>query len=191
MITSQTSPFSTIIQGRNTKLLGDALQVFAASLFIALCAQISIPLMYSPVPITGQTFGVLLVGSLLGRRKGVYSVVAYLVESTMGLPVLAGGVANPLALIGPTGGYLVGFIAQAFLAGWFVERQKSFNFAKTFAYMLFVPSFVQLLMGVAWLANFVGWDKVLVMGFYPFILGGVLKCVGICSYLKAQSTNEA
>lgn len=169
-----------------TTLLREAMQVFAASLFIALCAQISIPLAFSPVPITGQTFGVLLVGSLLGRRKGAYSVITYLIESLIGLPVLAGGVANPLALIGPRAGYLVGFIPQAYLAGWFVERQQAFSYIKTFAFMFFVASSIQMLCGVAWLSNFVGWNNAMIMGFYPFILGGVLKTVGVCSYLKAQ-----
>lgn len=94
--------------------------VVAGSVLIALLAQLEIPL--QPVPITGQTFGVLLVGALLGSRLGAVTVLTYLAWGAIGLPVFAGGISGPARLVGPTGGYLVGFVGAAFLVGWLSER---------------------------------------------------------------------
>ncbi len=82
----------------------------------------AIQLPFSPVPITGQTMAVLLVGALLGSRRGALAVLAYIAEGLAGLPVFAGGAAGLARLFGPTGGYLVGFVAAAFLVGWLAER---------------------------------------------------------------------
>jgi len=81
----------------------------------ALLAQISIPLPFTPVPITGQTFAVLLTGALLGSRLGVAAMLTYVAEGSAGLPFFAGGAHGPAVLAGPTGGYLVGFVIAAFV----------------------------------------------------------------------------
>lgn len=84
--------------------------VLSGSIFLALLARLSIPVPFSPVPITGQTFGILFLGTVLGSRLGVLSVIAYISEGLVGLPIFAGGAAGFLYLLGPTGGYLIGFI---------------------------------------------------------------------------------
>ncbi|MBD3274481.1 MAG: biotin transporter BioY, partial [Candidatus Marinimicrobia bacterium] len=98
-------------------LLYDISLVLGGSLFIALLAQLAVHLPFSPVPITGQTLGVLLAGALLGKIRGTMTVLAYLTEGVSGLPVFAGATAGPAVLLGPTGGYLIGFIFAAYLTG--------------------------------------------------------------------------
>lgn len=93
--------------------------VIVFSLFIAACAQFAIPI--GDVPITGQTFAVLLTGALLGSRLGAAAVIAYLVEGAVGLPFFAGGGSGLVRFMGPTGGYLIAFPAAAFVTGAFAE----------------------------------------------------------------------
>src|SRR5580704_18671539 len=99
--------------------------VVAASLFVALCARVTIPLPLTPVPLTLQNFGVLTVGLLLGSRRGFAALTLYLVEGAFGLPVfspaiLGSGIAH---LLGPTGGFLMAYPLVAFVAGWINERE--------------------------------------------------------------------
>ena len=96
--------------------------ILIGSLSIGLLAQASIPIPFSPVPITGQTIGVVLVGSLLGSKLGALSIILYLMEGSLGLPVFANMSAGAHILIGPTGGYLWGFIIAAFIMGYFKEK---------------------------------------------------------------------
>ena len=98
----------------------DAALIVGGSLIVALLAQLAIPL--QPVPVTGQTLGVLLVGAALGWRRGALALLAYLVEGGVGLPVFAEGKAGLAVLLGPTGGYLVGFVVAAALVGALAER---------------------------------------------------------------------
>jgi len=153
-----------------------AMFILAGSLVIALFAQISVPLPFSPVPITGQTFAVLLVGAMLGGRAGTVSVLAYLAEGIAGLPVFANGVSGPVALLGPTAGYLYGFVAAAFIVGKLCERGWDRHFGTAVAAMA-IGNVAIYLCGLAWLAGFVGMHNVLAMGLLPFILGDLLKIV--------------
>jgi biotin transport system substrate-specific component len=162
-----------------------ALQVFIASLFLALCSQISIPLYFSPVPLSGQTFGIMLIGACMGSRKGLLSVLAYLAEGSLGLPVFASGSSGIISLLGPTGGYFLGFLLQTYLVGWFVERQTSFQMAKTLPILL-LSCQLQLALGVLWLSFFVNFETALVMGLYPFLVGETIKSVAVCLCLKTQ-----
>lgn len=146
--------------------------VLGGSWLIALLAQISIPL--QPVPITGQTFGVLLVGAALGARRGALALLAYLAQGLMGLPVFAGGTAGLGRLLGPTGGYLVGFAAAAALVGWLSERGWDRRFVSTLAAMG-LGNLVIYALGAPWLAQFVGWERALTAGVLPFLMGDVLK----------------
>ena len=101
----------------------DAAMVVAASLFVALCAHVTLPLPFTPVPLTLGNFAVLLVGLMLGSRRGFAALALYLAEGAMGMPVFSptgpGGVAQ---LLGPTGGYLIAYPLVAGLAGWIMER---------------------------------------------------------------------
>ena len=146
----------------------------AGSILIALLAQLEIPL--QPVPITGQTFGVLLVGALLGSRLGAAAALTYLAWGAMGLPVFAGGSSGLARLAGPTGGYLAGFVVAAFLVGWLSERGWDRHILTTAIAMLLGTSLIYL-PGIAWLSRFVGWDRVLQLGLMPFLIGDLLKVV--------------
>ena len=114
-----------------------ALQILGASLFLALCAQIRIPLPFTPVPLTLQTCGMMLVGATLGSRKGMLAVIAYIVEGSLGAPFFAGGSCGFMKLLGPTGGYFAGWILQAYIVGFFMERQVRFSSWKTLSVLLF------------------------------------------------------
>jgi biotin transport system substrate-specific component len=155
-----------------TDLRREVVLILAGCLLIVISAQIHIPL--KPVPITGQTFGVLLVGALLGSRRGALSMLTYLSWGIAGLPVFAGGGVGLTWLIGPTGGYLVGFVAAAFLVGWLSERGWDRRKGKTAQAML-LGSLTIYVFGATWLARFVGWGGALELGIKPFLLGDVLK----------------
>lgn len=148
--------------------------VVGASIFIALMAQLTLYLPFSPVPVTGQTLAVLLVGALLGRKRGALAVLAYLTEGLSGMPVFAGGRAGAAALIGPTGGYLAGFVAAAFIVGWLAERGWDRHVFGAMAAM-FIGNAAIYLTGLPWLAHFVGTSNALAAGLYPFIPGDVVK----------------
>ena len=125
--------------------------VVGASLFVALCAQVTLPLPFTPVPLTLQNFGVLLVGLTLGSRRGFAALALYLVEGAVGMPVFnpagLGGVAQ---LFGLTGGYLLAYPFVAALAGWIMERGKK-SFARAAAAGLLAEG-VLFAGGISWLA---------------------------------------
>jgi len=149
-----------------------ALLAVLGSLFIAICAQIQIDLPL--VPVTLQTFAVLAVGAAFGMRLGAATVALYVLEGTLGLPVFAGFAAGPAILMGPTGGYLIGFILAAALVGWFAERGFDRRVLTMFGVMV-LGAAVLYIPGLLWLAKFTGYDKVLELGLYPFLWGDLLK----------------
>lgn len=152
----------------------DAALVVAGSLFVALSAQFAIPLPFSPVPVTGQTLAVLMTGVLLGSRRGSLALLTYLAEGALGLPVFAGGVAGLARLTGPTGGYLIGFVAAAWLVGLLAERGWDRRPETTLLAMLFGNVLIYAF-GLPWLARFVGTERVLALGLFPFIAGDLWK----------------
>jgi biotin transporter BioY len=153
----------------------DAVLVIVGSLFIALCAQFTIHI--GPVPITGQTLAVLLTGVLLGSRRGSLSVLAYLAEGIAGLPVFApGGPLGLARLLGPTGGYLLGFVAAAHVAGLLAERGWDRKMMTASLAML-TGNAVIYAFGLPWLAFFVGIENALPLGLYPFVIGDILKAI--------------
>lgn len=156
------------------------LQVLGASLFLALCSQICIPLYFSPVPISGQTFGVMLIGATLGSRKGLLSVLAYISEGFFGLPVF---VSSGVVLLHV--GYFAGFLFQAYFVGWFVERLNSSQGMKIFSIML-CSCALQLGLGVVWLSLYVGLESAMIMGFFPFVFGEFIKAIAVTAYVKRQ-----
>src|SRR5258706_5155722 len=121
---------NTLAEASTRRLAKQATLVVGASLFMALCAHVSIPLIFSPVPITLQPFGVLLIGMLLGSRAGSAALVLYLLEGAAGLPVFSpagpGGLAQ---LLGPTGGFLMASPAAAFVAGPIILLLTAINLA--------------------------------------------------------------
>lgn len=150
--------------------------VVAGALLTAGAAQLSVPLW--PVPITGQTLAVLLVGSALGVRRGALSMALYVLLGVVGLPVFADGTAGPGVLVGPSGGYVVGFVAAAAVVGWVAERFGDRRF--TAALLSFVlGTVVTFAVGMVWLAASLGLDlqHTLEYGLYPFVVGGVAKAL--------------
>jgi len=153
----------------------DAALVLGGSLFVALAAQVTIRLPFSPVPITGQTLAVLLVGALLGSRRGAWSLLAYLLEGLAGLPVFAGGASGPAYALGPTGGYLIGFVIAAFVVGWLAERGWDRRLGST-ALAMVAGNVAIYACGLGWLSLFVG-RQALALGLIPFLAGDVVKLV--------------
>lgn len=154
----------------------DAALIIGGALVIALGARAALPLPFSPVPITGQTLAVLLVGALLGSRRGALSVLLYLAEGIAGLPVFAGGAAGPAYMLGPTGGYLIGFVAAAWLTGVLAGRGWDRRIGSTALAML-AGNAVIYAFGLPWLAAFVGAENALTLGLFPFLIGDLLKLV--------------
>lgn len=158
---------------RSSWLSGAAL-ILGATLFIAAVAQLSIPL--QPVPITGQTFAVLLVGMALGSRRGALALATYLAAGAAGLPVFAEAKSGIATLLGPTGGYLVGFVAAAWAVGYLAERGWDRSLLKTFAAMV-IGSAVIYVFGLGWLTRYFAGDlnASLAAGMYPFLIGDAIK----------------
>ena len=150
-----------------------ALVVFG-SLLLAVSAQFKIPLY--PVPVTGQTLVVLLIGMTYGPRLGGVTIAAYLFEGALGLPVFAGGAAGAAVLMGPTAGYLFGFLLAAIAMGYLAERGMGRTVVSTIAAMV-IGNCVIYLCGALWLANFIGFGQAIAAGVLPFLYGDALKLI--------------
>lgn len=162
-------------------------QIFMSTLFIAICSHIIVHLPFTPVPLSLQTFAVMIVGAMLGSKKGALAVALYIVEALVGLPVLSRGEMGLVVLAGPTGGYILGFVAQAYLVGWFVERMHTLG--KTLMMLgVFLSSALQLSMGAAWLGLF-GYKQVMLMGVLPFVPGEILKMVVLVNFLTRKESS--
>jgi len=159
---------------QRSRLAMQAVLVLAGSLLIAASAQVALPLFFSPVPITGQTFAVLLIGALFGPRLGMATVVAYLLEGAAGLPVFAGGGLGAPHLVGPTAGYLFGFIPAVALVGWMAARGWDRTVFKTVIAMALATAII-FASGLAWLKLLVGAENALALGLYPFVPGAIIK----------------
>lgn len=158
-------------------LLRSLALVIAFSLLTALAAQVAIPLPGTLVPITGQTFAVLLTGALLGSRLGALAMIAYLIEGASGLPFFAaGGSGLPRLLSSPTSGYLLSYPVAAFVVGLLSERGWDRRFVTAAAAMA-LGSVVILLGGWAWLARFMSPMAAWNVGVAPFLIGDVVKIV--------------
>jgi biotin transport system substrate-specific component len=150
--------------------------VVAGAALIACCAQISIPLGFTPVPLTGQTFAVLLVGASLGATAGAASALLYVAAGAVGAPVYAGHAHGWHVLSSATGGYLVGFVAAAALTGALAERQWDRRFSSSLGALL-TGNVIIYAFGVAWLTHELHGNtaKALEYGLYPFVPGDLIK----------------
>ena len=158
--------------------------ILLGSVLIALLAQVSIPVPFSPIPITGQTIGVVLVGSLLGAKRGTLSILCYIFEGAMGMPVFAQMKSGMHVLVGPTAGYLWGFVIAALLIGFLTERGFTKKPLGSFL-SCFTATTIILITGMLYLAIFKGINDALIMGFYPFLVGDVVKS-SICAILLSS-----
>jgi biotin transport system substrate-specific component len=172
---------------RNERVLEwarDAAMVVAASWFVALCAHLTLPLPFTPVPLTVGNFAVLLVGLMFGSRRGFAALALYLAEGAMGMPVFSptgpGGVAQ---LLGPTGGYLLAYPLVAGLAGWIMERgTRSFVRAVTAGLLAEILLFTS---GIVWLAIlFHSFTQAVRFGLYWFVFAEVIKVLSAAAMAR-------
>lgn len=152
--------------------------------FLALLAQLRLQL--GPVPLTGQTLGVLLLGAAYGARLGVATTGAYLLLGAAGLPLFTGAQGGVAHLLGPTGGYLLGFVAAAALLGALARRGWDRSVPLTALAMLLANAVIYLF-GLAWLHAALGgsWSQTLAWGLVPFVLGDLVKLAGAALLLPA------
>ena len=158
---------------KDTSVFKKIFLAIVATIILAVSSKIKIP--FYPVPMTMQTFVVLLIGVSLGWRLGLFTVTLYLAEGIAGLPVFAGTPEKGIGIIyftGPTMGYLIGFIVAVYLSGFFKFDN---NFFKNFVRLLLSVSFIYIL-GLIWLGSLIGWDKpIFKLGAQPFLLAELFK----------------
>lgn len=154
--------------------------VISASLFVALCARVTVPLPFTPVPLTLQNFGVLAVGLVLGSRRGFAALSLYLVEGACGLPVFSPAVLGSglTHLLGPTGGFLIAYPLVAFVAGWIYERRSPKRY-RGFAWAALSAAAGELVLfagGLSWLAVLTHSVSLAVRyGLYWFVFAEIIK----------------
>lgn len=159
----------------------DLLLVLTFGTLMGALAQLAVPLPFTPVPVTGQTLGVLLIGGLLGSRRGAAAMLVHLAEGLAGLPVFSEvssawsltrmGVP---AIIGPTAGYLFAFPVAAFVVGWLAERGWDRRLLAA-AFAMVIGQLIIYAGGLSWLAFFVGLERAIPLGMLPFLSGDALK----------------
>ena len=167
---------TTVLWGRGAQPLRAVLLALAGSLLLWASAKVQVP--FYPVPMTFQTFAVLALGMALGWRLAGAALLLYLAEGALGLPVFAGTPEKGIGLaymVGPTGGYLLGFVFAAVTCGWLAERGWDRSVLTTALAMLIGNALIYA-PGILWLGSIVGWDKpVLEWGLTPFLLGDAAK----------------
>ncbi len=161
---------------QSQRLVRNALVVLVGTAMLTLSAKLSVP--FFPVPMTLQTLVVLCLGMLLGPRLGAFTVLVYLAQGALGMPVFQGTPEKGIGLaymLSTTGGYLVGFVIAAFVVGLLAKRHWDRSPMLTIGAMV-IGNIIIYLCGLAWLGNVVGWDKpVLAWGLQPFLLGDFVK----------------
>jgi biotin transport system substrate-specific component len=176
MITNAT--VADLLRPSEKRLAGfyDVTLIIGGSLLIGLCAHAKLWLPFSPVPVTGQTFAVLMIGALLGARRGCLAVFAYIIEGATGLPVFAVS-AGPTVLLGPTGGYLFGFIPAVYITGRLAEKGWDRRIGTTVLAMI-LGNLVIYTFGLFWLCCLTGFKlTVFTLGLFPFIVGDLVKII--------------
>lgn len=153
-------------------------QILLSVLFIAFFAQlyIDVPVGESNIPITGQTFAVLLVAYNLGSQKGLLAIIAYVLLGILGVPIFADGKAGMEILLGGSGGFLIGFIASAYPTGLWGEKGWRKDFLKSL-FAMTIGTIIILIFGIGRLSQLYGLSKGLEYGFYPFWQGAIVKII--------------
>jgi biotin transport system substrate-specific component len=176
-------PASRVIPLWERSLAWQAGAVILGTLFLALSSYVTVPML--PVPMTMQTFAVTLVGALMGWRLGGLTILAWLAEGALGLPVLSNGASGLTHFMGPTGGYLLAFPVAGMLVGWLAQRGwNGRRVGLAFAAML-LGNATCLLVGAAWLSTLIGIEKAMMVGVVPFLAGAVVKSALGAATLKA------
>jgi biotin transport system substrate-specific component len=159
--------------------------IAAGVLLLAALAQVEIMLPFTPVPITGQTFGVLLIAAAYGSKRGAATMVAYIAAGALGLPFFSGGGSGLRILTGATAGYLVGFVIAAYVIGLLCERGLERSM-RTSVLPFLAGTLIVYACGVAWLSVVVGgFAKAVTLGVLPFLPGDAIKLVTAALALPA------
>jgi biotin transport system substrate-specific component len=174
---------------RTSEWAKQAAIVIGASLFVALCARVTVPLPFTPVPLTLQNFGVILVGLLLGSRRGFAALAVYLMEGAMGMPVFnpagPGGIAQ---ILGPTGGFLMAYPLVAFVAGWIYEHSS-----KRLAWAALSGIAAELLLfagGLSWLFALThSISQAIKWGLYSFVFAEIIKILLAAGFAERWNKN--
>src|SRR5215211_4525054 len=165
--------------------LRDLILMTLGTLFVAALAQVKIPLPFTPIPLTGQTFAVLLIGATLGSKRSLVSMLLYIALGAFGLPIFAGGASGLAYLSGATLGYLVGFVLAAYVIGLLAERGLERS-VRTSLLPFLVGTVIIYLCGVAWLAIILGsFNKAIAAGLLPFLIGDAIKLIAASIVLPA------
>jgi biotin transport system substrate-specific component len=173
---------------RTTEWIRSLFLIIIGSFLMAALAQVKIVLPFTPVPITGQTFGVLLIGAALGSKRGAAAMVLYITEGAMGLPFFAGGGSGLGILTGATAGYLAGFVGAAYAVGWLAEQGLERS-VRTSIIPFLVGTLIIYACGVTWLSIMLGsFSKAITLGVVPFLLGDGIKLVAASLILPAAWT---
>ena len=167
-------------ESRANTFVRNALLVLAGTIFVSLLAQISIP--WYPVPFTGQTLAVLLVGGVLGAWRGAASLLLYFIVGALGMPVFTDQSGGWDIITGATGGYIIGFILAAAVVGWLAERGADRRVVPMIL-TLILGNILIYAIGVPWLASWtppgatapLGWSQAYLFGIEPFVFGDALK----------------
>lgn len=174
------------------EFLGKGLLIFSFTLLLALLSQIRIPLTFTPVPLTLQTFGVLLIGYYLGAKAGALSILLYLLLGAAGLPFFSAGKGGLLVLSGPTGGYLLGFLAGAYIVG----KAKELGFLQRSIYIFlsgFLAHFIIYFFGVLWFVS--GYKffstshtlkEILTLTVFPFLPWDIIKSLLFVGFVFSE-----
>ena len=162
---------STIWRHSENSLAGKALLAVGGTVLLALSAKVQVP--FWPVPMTMQTFVVLILGIAYGSRLGASTGVLYLVAGAVGLPVFAKG-AGIAYLIGPTGGYLIGFVIAMYVVGLLAEKHWDRSVTGIIGAML-IGEVIIFVLGVGWLATIIGFNKAIAGGLTPFLFAEFFK----------------
>ena len=165
----------------DNRVIVDVALVIAGAALIVGGSRISFFLPYTPVPITLQTLAVLLIGVLLGSKRGALAAATYIIGGAAGLPVFTGGGCGLVRLAGPTGGYLLGFVVAAYITGRLAEYGQDRRVLNAAGAMV-AGNFVIYLLGLPWLALYIGAAPVFKLGLLPFIPGDLLK-IGMAAIL--------
>lgn len=181
---AQTLPINLSYSSKESSWAREILVVLGASLIIGLFAPASIRLPFTVVPIVLQSHVILLLGVLLGSKRAALATLAFLCEGAMGLPVFSGCTAGIARLVGPTGGYLLGWVLGAYVVGLMVEKARERTVKGVF-FAMGVGNLVIFLCGLPWLSLFIGVEKAILLGLIPFIAGDFLKIILSLKVLKA------
>lgn len=184
MVTDKSSQF-TPIRIQNRSLLWQAGAVVAGTIFLAAASYVEVPLV--PVPVNMQTLAVTLIGAIYGWRLGALTVIAWLAEAALGMPVLSGGAAGAHHFVGPTAGYLFAFPLAAALTGWLAERGWGGKRPVLAFVSMLLGNALCLALGASWLALSIGFNDAFTFGVLPFLVGGLFKSALAASLLYALS----